>query len=151
MDMDSWATLARLAREAKAELEATEPGAKADINACEDVVARAEGAVMDGMWTGDPEVLAEWLDRAKRVAVAVHNARKPEEHMHLPLDSADDPNKIIKEWLAAGPKGRTGPSRSPWSRTGEAASAIRSTPARAKVASSRSRCPSPLGGPCEVN
>ena len=105
MDMDSWATLARLAREAKAELEATEPGAEADIEACDNVVELAEAAVWDGTWTTDRDALAEWLDRAKKIAVAVRNAREGDEFMYLPLDGADGAEKILTDWLAQVPEG----------------------------------------------
>ena len=53
MDENSWAELARLAHEAKAELETTEPTAVRDISACEDVVALAEGAAAGETWSGD--------------------------------------------------------------------------------------------------
>ena len=50
MDDNSWAELARLAREAKAELETENPTAVLDISACEDVVALAEGAALRDEW-----------------------------------------------------------------------------------------------------
>ena len=106
MDMDSWATLARLAEEAKAELEAAEPVPQAEVEACETVVALAGGAVMDGTWTSDPGMLAAWLDRANRVALAVCNGRELEECMYLPLDGADGPERILTHWLADVPEGR---------------------------------------------
>ncbi|MDD9981593.1 MAG: hypothetical protein OXU81_09585 [Gammaproteobacteria bacterium] len=105
MDMDSWATLARLAEEAKADLEAIGSKAQAEIDACETVMALAEGAVRDGTWTSDPSVLAGWLDRAKRVAVAVCNGRELEDYMYLPLDGADEPQAILTGWLAQAPEG----------------------------------------------
>ena len=73
MDMESWAELARLAREAKAELEATEPEAEGEIGTCDEVIALAEARLLDGTWTADSDVLAEWLDAAKSIAVAVRN------------------------------------------------------------------------------
>ena len=105
MDMDSWATLARLAEEAKAELEAEGSQAQAEIDACETVMALAGGAVRDGTWTSDPEALAGWLDRAKRVAVAVCNGRELEDYMYLPLDGANEPERILTHWLADVPEG----------------------------------------------
>ena len=105
MDMDSWATLARLAEEAKAELEAAEPVPQAEVDACETVMALAGGAVMDGTWTSDPDVLGTWLERAGRVAVAVCNGRELEECMYLPLDGAHVPEKILTNWLADVPEG----------------------------------------------
>ena len=105
MDMDSWATLARLAREAKAELEATEPGAQADINACENLMALAGGKVMNGTWTSNPDGLVAWLDGAKEMAVAVCNGHEPDERMYLPLDAADKPQKILAGWLTQAPEG----------------------------------------------
>lgn len=105
MDMDSWATLERLAGEAKAELEATEPNAQAEIDACETVMALAGGAIMDGTWTTSPDVLTVWLARAKRVSVAVCNGREREECMYLPLDGAHVPEKILTSWLADVPEG----------------------------------------------
>lgn len=105
MDMDSWATLARLAEEAKADLEAEGSRAQAEIDACETVMALAGGAVRDGTWTSDPNVLGEWLERARRVALAVCNGRELEECMYLPLDGADEPERILTSWLADVPEG----------------------------------------------
>lgn len=114
MDIDSWATLARLARDAKAELEARAPEAEADIDACENVLALAEGAVMDGTWTADPDVLAKWLHDAKQISVAVRNGREGDEFsegdefMYLRLDGADGADgaeQILTGWLAQVPQG----------------------------------------------
>ena len=107
MDTDSWATLARLAGEAKAELEATEPGAEEDIKACENVMALAGGAVMDGTWTSSPDALAAWLDAAREIAVAVCNGRADdsEECVYLPLGSVDEAQRILTGWLAQAPEG----------------------------------------------
>ena len=105
MDMDRWATLARLAEEAKAALEAAEPVPQAEVEACETVMALAEGAIMDGTWTRDPDTLAAWLDRATRVAVAVCNGHELEECMYLPLDGADGAQAILTRWLAETPEG----------------------------------------------
>ena len=130
MDQDSWAELARLAREAKAELETTQPGAVRDISACEDVVALAEGgaagrarfvdtdrladwhtgAVADGMVvsvasTADPDVLADELKRAMTVAVAVHNTSKPNKPTYLMLGGGDDTHTLFRSWLAGAAEG----------------------------------------------
>ena len=130
MDENSWAELARLAHEAKAELETTEPTAVRDISACEDVVALAEGAAAgetwsgdpdvlaewgagaladrigaDAMWTGDPAVLAERLEGATAVAVAVHNARKPNEYTNLLLGGVDDTHIPFRNWFAGAAEG----------------------------------------------
>ena len=105
MDMDSWAMLARLAGEAKAELESTEPRAQAEIDACETVAALAGGAVMDGTWTSDPDVLATWLDTAQEIAVAVCNGHQLEECVYLPLDGAEEPQTILTSWLSEVPEG----------------------------------------------
>ena len=107
MDMDSWATLARLADEAKAELEATEPGAQAEIKACENVMALAGGMVMSGTWTSIPDELSTWLDDAKEMAVAVCNGRAddPEECVYLPLGGVGERRKILTHWLTQVPEG----------------------------------------------
>ena len=105
MDMDSWAMLARLAGEAKAELESTEPKAQAEIDACETVAALAGGTVMDGTWTSDPDVLATWLDAAQEIAVAVCNGHELEECVYLPLGGVDEAQKILAGWLAQVPEG----------------------------------------------
>ena len=104
MDMDSWTTLERLAGEAKAELEATDPRTRAEIDACETVMVLAAAAISDGTWTTSPDVLGAWLDRAKRIALAVSNGRELEESMYLPLDGADEPERILTRWLAAVPR-----------------------------------------------
>ena len=104
MDMEGWAELARLAREAKAELEESEPGATADISTCDDVVVVAQAMLAGGRWTSDPEVLAEWLDVAKTVSIEVRNGHDPEEWTHLPLGGVDEARKILRNWLATTPK-----------------------------------------------
>ena len=104
MDMEGWAELARLAREAKAELEKSEPGALADISTCDDVVVVAEAMLAGGRWTSDPEVLAEWLDAAKTVAVEVRNGHDPEEWTYLPLGGVDEARTILRSWLTTTPK-----------------------------------------------
>lgn len=130
MDQDSWAELARLAREAQTELETEHPTAVRDISACEDVLALAEGAALRDEWSIDPDILAEWglgapVDRisvdemwtgdaavladryegATRVAVAVHNARKPNEPTNLLLGGVDDAAIRFRTWLAGAAKG----------------------------------------------
>ena len=104
MDMEGWAELARLAREAKAELEETEPRARADIDACDDIMVVAEAMLAGGRWTTDPEVLGEWLDAAKTVAVEVRNGHDPEEWTYLPLGGVDEGQKILRDWLTNVPK-----------------------------------------------
>ena len=130
MDDNNWAELARLAREAQAELETKNPTAVLDISACEQVVALAEGAALrdewsidpdilvewgmeapvdrtsvDEMWTGDPAVLADRYEGATRVAVAVHNARKPNEPTNLLLGGVDDATRVFITWFAGAAKG----------------------------------------------
>ena len=60
---------------------------------------------MDGTWTADPGVLAEWLEDAKKIAVAVRNAHEEDEYMYLPLGGADEPENILRSWLAEVPAG----------------------------------------------
>ena len=60
---------------------------------------------MDGTWTSDPDVLATWLDPAKEIAVAVCNGRELEECVYLPLNGADEPERILTSWLADVPEG----------------------------------------------
>ena len=57
-------TAGRRSREAKAELEEAEPGAQAEIKACENVMALDGGMVMSGTWTSNPDELTTWLDDA---------------------------------------------------------------------------------------
>ena len=130
MDDNSWAELARLAREAKAELETEHPTAVLDISACENVVALAAGAALkdewsidpeilaewglsapvdrlrvDEMWTGDPAVLADRFEGATVVAVAVQNARNPNEPTNLLLGGVEYVAGTFMTWFAGAAKG----------------------------------------------
>ena len=54
---------------------------------------------------GDPDVLAEELEGATTVAVAVHNTSRPSSFTYLALGGVDDARALLGSWLAGAAEG----------------------------------------------